>query len=368
MPGLGAEMMAAAAATPPPRPGRTGGSPRPVTPIRRRFGAAVPVSVPVRRGGAGFGAGPARRCRFRCRFDAPVPGVRCRIRWYRSFPPAPDLRHALVCSWQARIAGRHRLIPDGCVDLLAIDDGTLVVCGPERRSWSFALPPGTRAVGVRFRPGAAAPALRHGMAELLDRRVPLADLVGSSTTRRLAQRLADTAGDPAASRGVLEELVRDLLAGSASEPVARTVADALGRGAVTAGVLAEELGVSSRHLHRRCTAAFGYGPATLARLLRFQRALGLGLDGRPRSLAALAAEAGYADQAHLARECRAITGDTPTAVLAGLADTSVEGFPDRRTGERPGRSAHEHGTRSEPESRVSDRYKTGRPGGRKLSA
>jgi AraC-like DNA-binding protein len=50
-------------------------------------------------------------------------------------------------------------------------------------------------------------------------------------------------------------------------------------------------------------------------------------------LAGLAAEAGYADQAHLSRECRAITGATPTALLATLADTSVDAIPDLGTAE-----------------------------------
>ena len=48
-------------------------------------------------------------------------------------------------------------------------------------------------------------------------------------------------------------------------------------------------------------------------------------------LAGLAADAGYADQAHLGRECRAITGETPTALVATLPDTSVETIPDLGT-------------------------------------
>src|SRR5215218_5644794 len=80
--------------------------------------------------------------------------VRSAIRWYRPFSPPDDLHDTLVCSWDATVGGRHRLIPDGCVDLLWLDgggggDGRLTVCGPELRSWSFALPTGTRAVGVR---------------------------------------------------------------------------------------------------------------------------------------------------------------------------------------------------------------------------
>ncbi len=54
-------------------------------------------------------------------------------------------------------------------------------------------------------------------------------------------------------------------------------------------------------------AAFGYGPKTLDRVLRLQRFLALG-PGRtePPGWPELAADAGYADQAHLGHDCRAL--------------------------------------------------------------
>ena len=57
---------------------------------------------------------------------------------------------------------------------------------------------------------------------------------------------------------------------------------------------------------RRSNAAFGYGPKTLARVFRMQRAVGLARSGSP--FATVSAEVGYADQAHLAREVRALAG------------------------------------------------------------
>ncbi|WP_143615380.1 helix-turn-helix domain-containing protein, partial [Streptomyces sparsogenes] len=59
-------------------------------------------------------------------------------------------------------------------------------------------------------------------------------------------------------------------------------------------------------LHRRSLAAFGYGPKTLARVLRLNRALDAARAGT--AFAEVAALAGYADQAHLAREVKALTG------------------------------------------------------------
>ena len=73
--------------------------------------------------------------------------------------------------------------------------------------------------------------------------------------------------------------------------------------------------VSERRLRRRFVQAVGYGPATYLRVTRFQRAVALA--SRVPGLAALAAAAGYADQAHLSRDCRALTGLTPRAYFRG---------------------------------------------------
>ncbi|HZB51734.1 MAG TPA: helix-turn-helix domain-containing protein, partial [Mycobacteriales bacterium] len=79
--------------------------------------------------------------------------------------------------------------------------------------------------------------------------------------------------------------------------------------------LAARAGLSERQLHRRCLAAFGYGAKTLDRVLRLQRFLALGRTSPTAGMAELAIEAGYADQAHLGHDCRALAGATPTELL-----------------------------------------------------
>ena len=79
--------------------------------------------------------------------------------------------------------------------------------------------------------------------------------------------------------------------------------------------LATSLGVTTRQLHRRCQASFGYGPATLRRILRFQRFLALHKRAPHTSLASLAAEAGYCDQAHLSRDAKLLSGFSPSELL-----------------------------------------------------
>ena len=75
--------------------------------------------------------------------------------------------------------------------------------------------------------------------------------------------------------------------------------------------LGRALAMSERTLRRRFDDAFGYGPKTLDRILRYQRFRKLASSAPRSSTAQLAVEAGYADQAHLVRESRRLTGETP---------------------------------------------------------
>jgi AraC-like DNA-binding protein len=86
--------------------------------------------------------------------------------------------------------------------------------------------------------------------------------------------------------------------------------------------LTSSLYISERQLRRRCQAAVGLAPKPLHRMLRFQRFLALaqhaiaqGRGATEEGLAMLAAEAGYADQPHLTRECLRLTGASPRAFL-----------------------------------------------------
>ena len=78
--------------------------------------------------------------------------------------------------------------------------------------------------------------------------------------------------------------------------------------------MARDVGWSRRRLHERFTGEFGVAPKEAARLHRFDHARRLVDAGR--DLAAVAFEAGFADQAHLSREWRALTGRAPTQTRA----------------------------------------------------
>ena len=165
--------------------------------------------------------------------------------------------------------------------------------------------------------------------ELRDSRVRLDQLWGGRAARELAERLSCRDDDD--GRAIeLENAVRRMAAGAwGLDVVALEVTGRL-RTARTASArdLARATHLSERQLHRRCTAAFGYGPGFLLRIHRIQRFLQLARDeSRPPRLAGLAIDAGYADQPHLTREVRSIMGTTPAQLLRGS--------PECPTGSRP---------------------------------
>ncbi|MGW4481929.1 helix-turn-helix domain-containing protein [Rhodococcus triatomae] len=190
------------------------------------------------------------------------------------------------------------VLPDGCMDLIWHDGGFLVA-GPDTRAHRTTAA-GPRAVGLRFAPGLGPRALGIPADEVRDSRIPLQDIWPDGSVRRLADAATR---DPLAA---LAAAVRDRL-DPVDLPVEFSIGAHLASGATVAGV-ASELGWSPRRMHRRSLAAFGYGPKTLARVLRFDRAVAAARSGV--GFARVAADAGYADQAHLAREVRALSGIT----------------------------------------------------------
>ncbi|WP_141576978.1 helix-turn-helix transcriptional regulator [Actinomadura sp. WMMA1423] len=208
----------------------------------------------------------------------------------------------LACSWTSALPPDaepfvQRVLPDGCVDLIWTGGG-IVVAGPDTGPMPAVMRPGEEIAAVRFAPGTAPPVLGVPADALRNGRVPLRELWGGE-----ADRLAEAVAAAEDRRGVLVAAVRERT--GPVDPLVAPVVAGLASGSV--GDVADALGIGERQLRRRSAAAFGYGPKTLQRVLRFQRALGLARAGRP--LAEVAFAAGYADQAHFAHEVRDLAGE-----------------------------------------------------------
>lgn len=240
---------------------------------------------------------------------------------YVEWPVAAELRRHLACVWVARYgpSGKphvDRVIPDGCMDLL-FAGGRLMIAGPDTRATELEPRVGGLVVGVRFRPGIGPAVLGVPARHLLDARVAASEVVGD---RALA--LAETLhgirppGQAAAALGaavggwVARAAHPDRVAAGA---VALLSAPGSMRDPSVAG-LAAALGVGERRLRRSCADALGYGPKMFDRIARLRRFVAAAAAPGSASLASLAFVAGYADQPHLTRECRALTGVTPAAL------------------------------------------------------
>jgi AraC-like DNA-binding protein len=237
--------------------------------------------------------------------------------WLRQRRPTPELADWLVCVWRGDLGNAAMPLPDERLDLVWVDDGSLWLSGPETTSWPRGYPPATTAVGVGFKPGVGPPMLHLAASEVRDARIRVEALWADRDARELAERVAGHPDDRGRA-GELERAVGRLAA--RARPVDQVAVEVAARlhqpHAASVRGLSRATGLSERQLHRRCTAAFGYGPAVLARMLRLQRALQLARAHQgPLRLAALAAAAGYFDQPHFAREVRAIMGTTPTRLL-----------------------------------------------------
>jgi AraC-like DNA-binding protein len=130
--------------------------------------------------------------------------------------------------------------------------------------------------------------------------------------RDTARRWDDAVAAAARPGAALEALVLGRWDDHRPDLLVAEVARRLDRGDEVAAV-AGAVGLGARQLHRRSLAAFGYGPKVLARILRLGRALDLARAGV--GLADAAHRSGYADQPHLARDVRALTGTSVTTLL-----------------------------------------------------
>jgi len=224
--------------------------------------------------------------------------------------PVPELAGVVRTVWVQRTGDTpyvQRHLPTGGVELHFPVGGRPRLLGPLTAARLEIIPPRTTLVGVRFRPGAAPP-LPVPLDELVDQHVDLAD-------GRLAEAVA-TAGSP--ERAL--EVVQARLPVTAADPwVNEAVRLLMPWRPVDIDSLAGHLALSPSQLRRRCLQAVGVAPKALQRTLRFQGFLALAQAGAG-SPAGLAADTGYADQAHLSRECLRLTGLTPRALLGGSVE------------------------------------------------
>ncbi len=247
---------------------------------------------------------------------------------YREIVPHPALRPFVECSWvsTSRPGATHRVLPDGCVDVLFETTGAGsrgLLIGAMTRPREHICATTAHFTAVRFRPGGAWPFVDAPLCEWTDGRLPLAELWPEAA--RLEDAIAAAADHGAQVAHLERALLVRLAAGARPKraptrcAVACVAAIRADPSAFRLGALSDELGAGRHALARRVRELTGLGPKQLARILRMQGAIA---DLRRGSaIAAAAAARGYSDQAHLTREARALTGWTPSALRRAAGAT-----------------------------------------------
>jgi AraC-like DNA-binding protein len=239
---------------------------------------------------------------------------------YTEWAAPAALRPAVACLWaQTATQDRETLVlPDACTDLIWEQGRGAFLAGPDTAAAPTRMVPGTAIVGIRFPPGVGGAVLGVPLSEVRDQRVDLADL------RPADARRADlSAGlDPETAAVRLLDLAGMLVAGSTPDPDVAQTARLLRNPQLRVEDAAAEVGLSMRQLRRRCDVAVGYGPKTLQRMLRFRRFVSWIDAGHGTELAVVAVATGYADQAHLTRECVRMSGLTPVSLMGARRNAS----------------------------------------------
>jgi AraC-like DNA-binding protein len=257
---------------------------------------------------------------------------------YAEISPGPALGAAVECLWllETDSPNPEPVLPDGRIELIIHLEGRVRASdgGPMRLQPQALIagqltgprwlqPQGrVRALGVRFRPGGAAAAMRVPLHELTGREAPLDDIFGAAGGR-LTDRVMN-AGCDAARKAAVEEFLLPRIERRRPSPIDGPLAAILRRrGNLRVGEL-RRFGLGERQLLRRFRDEVGLGPKSLCRALRLQAALTARSGG---SWTDAALEAGFSDQAHLARDLRALAGASATQLERAGPLTRAFHFP-----------------------------------------
>ena len=254
---------------------------------------------------------------------------------YRRFRPPVDLRFFLEGFWVhetpidfTRGDKCHLVLPDYCTSIAFIrtrlrdgsySEGSLVLVGPVRKPRYYGYHPGLEMTAVSFKTEYCIPVLGISPKEHWDA------FEAPHEMKRLEfeklKEVLETTKSPEEVFGHLIDWSRDRIAvfhkKEIREPQSTTnLLNALRAfpGESRIAELCQSLGQSPRHLRRRIKGDLGFSPKTFLRILRLNALMQMADAMTSPKWAYLACAAGYFDQAHLIRDCKEITGLTPTVL------------------------------------------------------
>ncbi|MEU3554937.1 helix-turn-helix domain-containing protein [Streptomyces fragilis] len=232
-------------------------------------------------------------------------------------PAPPDLAPFLdgfwILHWNLAEPHRQRVLTHPVVHLTFTTGGQARITGVVTGTSTQEISGTGRAVGLRFRPGGFRPFLDAPVSTLTDRVLDAEEVFGTRA-RAVADAVAAEPGVPAALL-LAAGLLRDVR--PTPDPEIDTAARLVGvigddPAVLRTGHLAAIAGMSVRRLQRLFAQYVGVGPKWVIRRTRMQEAAARAAAS-PQNWSDLAAELGYADQAHFTRDFTACVGVSPAA-------------------------------------------------------
>ena len=211
------------------------------------------------------------------------------------------------------------IVPDGCVDVVYEQQGAYVRCfvfGTASHLHQFQFTPDAQYVGVRFRPGMGRHFLELHPRDLTDQQVEVSAFLDVQPDE-IAEESGFLAQTELLTHRLGVALHRLDVTPSPLEQALHCVQQNQERWRVD--TLADLTGRSVRQVERTIMADTGLPPKFLLRILRVQSAISAIQCAPLRSLVDLATTLDYADQAHMNRDFRLITGSTPAQYQLALA-------------------------------------------------
>ncbi|MFC6707688.1 DUF6597 domain-containing transcriptional factor [Flexivirga alba] len=249
------------------------------------------------------------------------------VQW--SLPAGASYRSSLVPVAQANLT----IEPGACRRAGASTPGVFVTGVVSRTRFDVTLTGSGGAVGVKFRPGALTALTGIAATGLRDRVVPAGEILPG------AEQLLDLHADQPDAIDRLDAFLLPLATGDNIEldavgAVIATLEESIP--AMSAAELAERCEMGLRSLQRLCRHYVGVGPQWLVARSRVHTAIARLHAGDYDTLAELAVELGWFDQAHMGRDFTALVGESPGAYRDRInADSDCRG-PHEVSGERSG--------------------------------
>ncbi len=241
------------------------------------------------------------------------PGNRVRLtRFYPSEQLAPFVEHYWMVSWE--LEGEppfvSETLPHPSVHLVFEKDRPRLV-GVQEGKFSRRLEGNGHVFSAKFKPGGFFPFTGKSVSALTNRTVPAAEVFGETISGMAGQIMTAGVEEKVA---LMEKFLLSLhpAAYPEMELLQRLCAQITGHRAITrVEQVAEAAGMSVRRLQRLFSQYIGVSPKWVVRRYRLHDALERLKAGETDSLAGLAADLGYADQAHFNRDFKKIVGTTP---------------------------------------------------------